>query len=404
MKFLDAVLTCTPGLDAESGVYELLPDRHFFHGFQVLNMGGSQKNDTVVADLTYGDESLRPMWKLAQWESRYDFRDPAQTVFSCLSPGIYCYDSQDKVLTVNTNDGLLSMELKASEVYDTPRTYGQGWPHLLIEGTTVDSAAPFASQLKNAQHLRLTFSQRLTDFHDHMGLSADLSLHAGSFYIYLYIKGVNQQGETEMLWFGLTLFDNRFQFDTEQGSQDSGKDDASGLFIYQIPICAFRDTEVKVSSDWTDVDIDVLPFVKRALILAQQRGYMQGITMDTVCIDGMNMGWEMPGTYDGCMEIKNLSLRSYVDTDYKLPNGVANFLIWEMEGGETIQVDEKCTLVLPQLQNRPGDVLTVRGNRQGNAYVLRAWWNGKETTDAFEQPVSSGNLEIVKPGLFQIGE
>lgn len=404
MKFLDAVLTCTPGAEAKAGVYELLPDLHFSQGFQALNMGGSEKNDTVVADLTYGDDSLQPLWKLAQWETRYDFRDPAQTVFSCLSPGVYCYDSRDKVLTVNTNEGLLSMDLRASEVYDAPRTDGQGWPHLLIEGTTVDSAAPFASQLKNAKHLRLTFSQRLTDFQDHMGPSADSSLHAGSFYIYLYIKGVNPKGETEMMWFGLTLFDNRFQFDTEQGSQDTGKDDASGWFIYQIPICAFRDAEVNVSNDWTDVDIDVLPFVKRALILAQQRGYMQGITMDTVYIDGMNMGWEMPGTYDGRMEIKNLSLRSYVDTDYTLPNGVANFLIWEMEDRETIPVDEKCTLVLPRLQNRPGDILTVRCDRQGNAYILRAWWNGEETTDNFEQPVSSGDIKIVKPGLFQIGE
>ena len=40
---------------------------------------------------------------------------------------------------------------------------------------------------------------------------------------------------------------------------------------------------------------------------------MQGVTMDTVYIDGINLGWEMPGTYDGKMEIRNLSLRAFAD-------------------------------------------------------------------------------------------
>lgn len=298
-----------------TGEYELLEDPRFRRGFTALNMGGDNKDDPRVGILLCGDSNAAPAWRLAQWETRYDFRDPAVTAATNPAPGVYRYDSGDKVLTVDTVSGTLGMELNASRVYDAPRRAGQGWPHLLIEGGTGSREAPMAVRLKNAGRLRLIFSQRLTMFRDHMGASADPTLHAGSFYIYLYIKGITGRGETEMLWFGLTLFDNRFQFDGERGSRDSGKADASGLFIYQVPIRAFRDREVTVDGGWIDADIDVLPFVRRALELARERGYMQGVTMDTVYIDGINLGWEMPGTYDGKMEIRNLSLRACADAD-----------------------------------------------------------------------------------------
>ena len=160
-----------------------------------------------------------------------------------LEDGVYQYDSLDKIFTIDTNTGMLGMELNASEVYDEPRKAGEGWPHLLIEGGTKNAEAPFASQLKNANHLRLSLSARLTKFVDAMNGEAENGLHAGAFYIYLYIKGVNEAGQSEMTWFGLTIFDNRIAFTTESGAKDGGKDDASGLFIYQVPSRAFTATD-----------------------------------------------------------------------------------------------------------------------------------------------------------------
>ncbi|MBE6974612.1 MAG: hypothetical protein E7436_03880 [Ruminococcaceae bacterium] len=290
--------------------YELLQDRHFRGGFTVLNMGGAEKDSTITGVFSCTNPGERPIWRVAQWETRFDFRDPAQTVRSCPEPGVFRFDSGDKVFEVDTTGAVLSMELNASRVWGSPRQEGQGWPHLLIEGPTVCPQAPFANRLGTATALRLSFAQRLTMFRDHMGPDADPNLHTGSFYIYLYIKGQNNKGETEMTWFGLTLFDNRFHFDEERGSRDAGKTDASGLFIYQVPIRAFRQVPAAVSDDWLTVDIDVLPYIRRALELAQERGYMLGVRMEEVFIDGMNMGWEMPGTYDGCMQIRELSLKA----------------------------------------------------------------------------------------------
>ncbi len=291
--------------------WELLHDPCYRQGFYVQNMGGAEKTDPTVGILCPGDPGAQPRWNLAQWETRYDFRKESQRTVTVPAPGVFCCDSRDKVFSVDTNTGTLGMELRASLVYDSPRKPMEGWPHLLIEGKTANSDAPGASWMKNLSQLRLSFDQRLTMFRDHMGADANPELHAGSFYIYLYIKGENHRGQVDMTWFGLTLFDNRFDFDEEKGSQDGGKADASGLFIYQVPTRAYRTQPVKVGADWLHVDVDVLPYVWRALELAHQRGYMLGVTPENLYVDGMNMGWEMPGTYDGNMEIRSLRLTAW---------------------------------------------------------------------------------------------
>lgn len=285
--------------------YELLQDPRFARGFRVLNMGGEQKGDPKTGIFPCGESDGEPAWAVAQWESRWDFRDPAQTVSTQPEPGVFSWDSRDKVFTVDTNTNTLGMELNAGLVYDAPRVVNQGWPHLLVENATV------RQPLKELSAMRLSWEQRLTMFRDHMGTAADPLLHAGSFYIYLYIKGINDRGLEEMLWFGLTLFDNRFDFEEEKGSEDTGKADATGLFIYQVPTRAYR--RVPVGSHWLSAEVDVLPYVRRALELAGQRGYMRGISWESMYLDGMNMGWEMPGTYDGKMEIRNLSLKGQED-------------------------------------------------------------------------------------------
>lgn len=69
----------------------------------------------------------------------------------------------------------------------------------------------------------MQLSQKLTFFQDHMGEDANPSLHAGSLYLYLYVKGTNSKGSTEMMWFGIPLFDNRYPFPGEAGIQDGGQ-------------------------------------------------------------------------------------------------------------------------------------------------------------------------------------
>ena len=414
-------------IEVKDGIYQLFNDTKFENGFKVNNMGGSEKNDPTVGYFNYGNPSLTPKWTLAQWETKYDFRDlENDTMFMETDDGVYKYDSLDKILTVDTNTGELGLQLNASKVYDAPRKEGEGWPHLLIEQGTKNAQAPFASQLKNANHLRLQFSQKLTKFEDHMG-DAATGLHAGSFYIYLYVKGINEKGMMEMTWFGLPLFDNRYAFLSESGMVDGGKADASGLFIYLIPSRGFTDTDFVengkiVASEegaWMNIDIDVLPYIKRALTLAQEKGFMKGVTMDTVVVDGMNMGWEMPGTYDGEMKIKNLSLTSYVGTTYESNNGIYNLLVRDMDEKETVTVDENLTVTVPKnlleidgidesmliLQASKRDTtdgVTVEGRNVAAVYDLATYVNGNAYETGYDHDLelvykaASGNISDLK--------
>ncbi len=409
------------------GVYELLNDTKFENGFKV-HANLKSELSTGYGYFNYGNSALRPTWTVAQWDTKYDFRDMENnTLFMETDDGVYVYDSIDKVLTVDTNTGTLGMELNASEVYDDPRTAGEVWPHLLIEGSTKNAEAPFANKAVNMEHLRLQLSTRLTKFEDHMGEDADTSLHAGSFYIYIYVKGTNETGATEMTWFGLTFFDNRFTMTAESGMKDGGKDDASGLFIYQVASRGFTYTDfvedgaivANEDSEWMDIDIDLLPYIERCLVLAQERGFMKGVTMDSVFVDGMNMGWEMPGTYDGKMEVKDMSLKSYVGTTYEHNNGIYNLYVPDMAETESIVVDDTLSMTVPKevvimdgieqamlqiqaIKRDSLDGITIEGYDVTDAYDIGLWINGNAYTSKLDTDVElvykaeSGNIGDLK--------
>ena len=208
---------------------------------------------------------------------------------------------------------------------------------------------------------------------------------------------------------------------------DGGKADASGLFIYMIPSRGFTDTDfvengqIVASEDgeWMNIDIDVLPYIKRMLNLAQEKGFMLGVTLDTVVIDGMNMGWEMPGTYDGEMWIKDLSLNSYVGTTYESNNGIYNLLVSDMAEKETITVDESLTVTVPKnlveidginesmliLQSSKRDSVdgvTVEGRKVTEVYDMATYVNGNAYETDYDHDLelvykaASGNISDLK--------
>lgn len=214
-----------------------------------------------------------------------------------------------------------------------------------------------------------------------------------------------------MMWFGIPLFDNRYPFPGEAGIQDGGKDDASGLFIYNVPSRGFTNMSFTQNgtpvgsedNDWMNIDIDLIPTIKRALVLANQKGFMQGVTMDTLFVDGMNLGWEMPGTYDAEMKIKNLSLKSYVGTDYSSNSGIFNFLVSEMEEKENLAADSNLSLTVPndvlEIDDFTNSLLTIQAKKRASVagvsipnskvsavYDMNLVVNGNPYNYAFDKP------------------
>lgn len=352
--------TVEKDVPAVNGTYQLFGDTKYAKGFYVSALQSADEGSHTPTLFTYGQSGVTPVWEIAQWDSKYDFNDTENdAIFTSPADNVYKYFDPSKAVTVNTDTGDLKLRLNASAVYgSTPRVAGQAWPHLLVQEPLANSSYNFAYKLKNVSQLRLQLNEKLTYYKDCMDGKADPSLHAASFYIYLYLKGINSKGQAEQTWFGLPLFDNRYTYCAEYGSVDGGKADASGLFIYTLPSKAFTTSKFtdanggitgSDSNSWGNVDVNLMPYVQRALTLAQQSGFMQGVTLDTCYLDGMNMGWEMTGTYDAEMEVKDLSLQSYVGTNYtEGGNGIKNIPVSTMGDTESFSSDGSLTMTVPK--------------------------------------------------------
>ena len=62
------------------------------------------------------------------------------------------------------------------------------------------------------------------------------------------------------------------------------------------------------------ININIVPYLKRAIVLAQSYDKMLNTTIDDLYLTNMNIGFEIPGTYDTGLLSKKLSL-SYIKDD-----------------------------------------------------------------------------------------
>ncbi len=307
----------------------LVQDPSFLRGFSVTGL--STINDAGIRGYFDYDgnpdvRSLNPIWSLSPWYSKYSIG--LDHVFTVLEPNRYQYEDTSKKVVIDTDEAMISLRIDASKEYTAPRTEGQAWPHLLIGqgGKGYSNSSYFdVRKISSMKELRVAFNTRLTYFIDAMGSTANPNLHGCGFYIYLYIQNLNLNDPDygNMIWFGLPLFDNRTAWCGEFAAADGGKEDASGMFIYQIPQRSFMPASFwsdgapapSGSNPWISVDFNCLSYVQRALTLAKQRGYLPNTEWEDLYFNGFNIGWEMYGTYDGEIQIRNFEVRSVMGNE-----------------------------------------------------------------------------------------
>lgn len=319
---------------AVSGAYELLPDVDYRYGLRFMNRDSSAETPYYVDFCGTADKYAS--WRVAQWNAAEDLRDPTQTTETNSGAGIYSYANRSNEVTIDQNNRTVTLRCNASTCYgDTPRKYGEPWAHLLLENN-IRNAGAYPTQCSYMNALRVTFDAQLTEFIDLMNGQADTDLHAAQFLMYLYITSVAEDGTTEFLWFGIPIFDNRSADIGGSYSVDSGVSTASGLLIYTIPrASAVEDlmTVDSVNGDWYSFDVDILPYVKRAISVAHTQGFMKTSTLDNISVTGINFGWEVPGTYDVEMSVRDLSITSYIGDAYP-ENPAASVVYGEDEAHE----------------------------------------------------------------------
>lgn len=279
---------------------ELIRDPHFQQGFFLLEPKPGQR---IVYGKLAGAGEGRPIWDLAQWSSRFPLRVEnsrvqSDTVWTNLAkrvavgrPGIATAD--------------LSLGVFASAEYPEPR---QGltdpWVHLLVQQEFVQP--PELGSLK-ALNFRLEArlkSSTLAQTNGHLP-----AIHAAQFLVYLTVGNRNPEspGYQECFWFGIPIYDSRERVVAAYEAQDFGD---TKLFICTPSSDTFA-TESTHDGQWVTFGKDILPLIRTAQEQAAAKGFIKSSVGFTDFRPlGIFIGWEVPGTFDVDLQIRNLSLRA----------------------------------------------------------------------------------------------
>ena len=67
-------------------------------------------------------------------------------------------------------------------------------------------------------------------------------------------------------------------------------------------------TEHLKVNEWAEIDADLLPYIKAGLKEAIEKEYLKSSNPCDYAVTGMNMGWELPGTLDASIQIRDFEV------------------------------------------------------------------------------------------------
>jgi len=283
----------------------LMLDTHFRDGF-ILSYPDSKEGAAVEAVLGPRDSNNRPVWRLCQWGTKHSLAKARRIHHE---NGDFSYGNEAKrVLAGCAGSGSsdLILEIKGSAEYgNRARKYGESWPHLLVE-QQVCKVYP----LDKLNGLDFTLKIKLLYSENHTIKKAyDPALHAAQFQMFLVVKNVNEQSNDygNYYWFGVPFYDSRHDIPPSYKAKDTGKADATGKFIYTIAGRQVNSEPLKVN-EWVEINADLLPYIRAGLKDAIERDYLKSSNPGEYAVTGMNMGWELPGTLDASIQIRDFGL------------------------------------------------------------------------------------------------
>ncbi|MBP7053047.1 MAG: hypothetical protein KBE65_18740 [Phycisphaerae bacterium] len=287
----------------------LFADMQFRRGF-LLSYPDSSRGRAVEAVLTLGDANNVPAWRLCQWATKYSL---AQAACVPGEAGDRSYENQGKRVVVGgpgspNRDLILDIRGKV-EYGASARKPGESWPHLLIEQ---DAAVLYP--LDELDGIRLAITLRLVHCVNHIPAGQyDPGLHAAQFQMFFIVKNIApaSQDRGDYFWFGVPFFDSRHDIPPAYMARDAGKGDATGKFIYTLDA---RSLGIAPLSDgrWIVVQADLLPFIRSGLQEAVKRGYLKDATLHGYAVANMNLGWEIPGTFDAAIQVRDLDISAII--------------------------------------------------------------------------------------------
>ncbi|MEN6425416.1 MAG: hypothetical protein ABFE13_08640 [Phycisphaerales bacterium] len=307
------LLTLSAGFVARCGqaadTAALFADMQFRRGF-LLSYPDSSRGRAVEAVLHLGDANNVPVWRLCQWATKYSL-----AAVPCVrgDTGDLSYENEGKRVVVGgpgsqNRDLILDIHGK-TEYGATARKQGESWPHLLVE-----QDAPVLYPLDELDGIRLAICLRLLRCTNHTPPEQyDPGLHAAQFQMFFIVKNTSlvSQDRGNYFWFGVPFFDSRCDVPPAYMAQDAGKGDATGKFIYTVDARLLGITSLQ-GGDWISVQADLLPLIRSGLQEAVKRGYLKDAALPNYAVVNMNLGWEIPGTFDAAIQVRDLSISATI--------------------------------------------------------------------------------------------
>lgn len=303
----------TYGKYISRGYSALFADPFMKNGISIMKPDGTIAG-TVAGTAATGEAS----WVFSQWGSKYDLYNYAdRSFFNGGEAFTYISDGKridgetlpGKILTIDSTNGSVYMELNAETEYDAPRQNGEGWPHTLIS----QDFGPDLVHVSELSDLVMNMTYEITKFEDCMGSTADPDAHCAQLVWYITVQNRTQGHKDygKYVWFGITLWDNRSSGAVSNGfaAEDAGKEDATHSFIYQpSSMIVHSDGKCPVVGQKRTVDFHMLEVVRTAFNTAKSRGYLGDTEWDDLYIGGMNFGFEVTGTYNVATQIDSVGI------------------------------------------------------------------------------------------------
>lgn len=294
---------------------QLISDNNFTQGFTVRSQKDHSNNDSItdLGDFNYGDSSKNPVWILAQWDS-----GPCLWNDRVSSDAYTIKDQGSKAVTYNPVDESISLYLDTSYYYQgNPSTAGGYWPHLLIEQPNFGSAitAPETKAFYQCDSDKMILSFRVAMPQYKQTVNPQDWTEAAQLLMYFYVSS----DAGDFVWFGIQIFDSRYEKGSGYLGYDGGKPDASNAMIYGISSNdvfggnsrLWKNGKPYASDDWIYAEIDLKPYLEDLFIKGKAQGYFKVDSLEDLSIKGMNAGWEVIGTFQTEAKFKDICLTSY---------------------------------------------------------------------------------------------
>lgn len=249
------------------------------------------------------DSLAKPVWHLCQPNSRFDAARCKMetrgdnTIFNVAGNG----NLMAKVIRVNPVRNILYLECNASAEYTGIRRPDSPWVGLWAE-QSVDSVF-----VASSRPIELKLEYRVTSFEDCMGFLADKNVHSAVCCATFTLRNVNIESDSygRVMKVVVPLFDNRnvglsYRSDVYRDGSDVVYRPASDKCLTSGRIPKVKQKE--------SVSIRLTPAFGQAFKAASVNGYIQDAEPGDFMLESFSIGWEMKGTFNSAVEIKNLKL------------------------------------------------------------------------------------------------